>query len=201
MTMNLKIRNLLLLLFILLFTTGCIKEFPFDKDLTKKSYSLINQDSVNINFPENIKGKTTLIAFIYTHCPDICPMTTHNMQLAEEELNKEGIKDINYVIVSFDPDRDTPEVLKKFAEIRELDLKHWNLLTGKKEIITDLMRRFEVRAIPTDSSYSDDGELSYSIMHTDRISLIDKKSKLKKFYVGSTANIPQIVNDIKLLED
>ncbi len=181
--------------------TGCIKNFPFDKDLKKESYSLLNQDSLNVSFPSLLNGKRTLIAFIYTHCADICPMTTHNLYLSQEELDKEGIENINYVVVSFDPERDTPGVLKKFAEIRELDLTKWNLLTGKKSIISDLMRRFDVTAIPTDSSYSDDGELSYTIMHTDRIALVDKDSKIRKYYKGSTANISELVNDIKELGD
>jgi protein SCO1/2 len=92
-------------------------------------------------------------------------------------------------------------VLKKFAEIRELDLNNWTLLTGDINTIADLLRRFEVRAIPTDSTYSEDGELSYSIMHTDRISLIDKNGILKKHYPGSKLNVDEIFNDIKILEE
>ncbi len=65
----------------LLFSVSCTDNLPLDKDLTKKSYTLINQDSVEVIFPENIIGHITVMGFIYTHCPDICPMTTHNMYL------------------------------------------------------------------------------------------------------------------------
>jgi protein SCO1 len=197
---KIQIITIILLLLIPLLT-GCTKNFPFDKDLAKKDYSLLNQDSLNVTFPSLVKGKTTLIAFIYTHCADICPMTTHNLYLTQEELDKEGIENINYVVISFDPERDTPEVLKKYARIMELDLTKWNLLTGNKSIISDLMRRFDVTAIPTDSSYSDDGELNYTIMHTDRIALVDKDAKIRKYYKGSTANISELVNDVKELGD
>jgi protein SCO1/2 len=186
---------------LLLFTVKCSDNLPLSKDLTKKSYALINQDSVEVNFPEIIKGKITVIGFIFTHCPDICPMTTHNMYLTEAKLKENGIEDVKFVALSFDPERDKPSVLKKFAEIRELDLNNWTLLTSDINTIADLLRRFDVRAIPTDSTYSEDGELSYSIMHTDRISLIDKNGILRKHYPGSKLNVDEIFNDIKILEE
>jgi protein SCO1/2 len=195
-----KVKIIISILFSLLILVGCIKNFPLDKDLKKENYSLLNQDSTKVSFPSVINGKTTLVAFIYTHCADICPMTTHNLYLAQEELDKEGKENVNYVVISFDPERDTPEVLKKYANIMELDLKKWKLLTGKKSTISDLMRRFDITAIPTDSS-NIDGELSYNIMHTDRIALVDKESKIRKYYKGSTANISEIINDIKELGD
>ena len=196
-----KVKIILAVFISIIALAGCIKNFPFDKDLKKESYSLLNQDSASVSFPSLINGKTTLIAFIYTHCADICPMTTHNLYLTQEELDKKGIENVNYVVISFDPERDTPEVLKKYAGILELDLTKWRLLTGKKSIISDLMRRFDVTAIPTDSSFTDEGEINYTIMHTDRIALVDKESKIRKYYKGSTANISEIINDIKELGD
>jgi protein SCO1/2 len=170
--------KLLLLFFIsisILFYTSCKEKLPLNKDLTKKSYLLLNQDSVEVKFPEIIAGNITVMGFIFTNCPDICPMTTHNMYLTEMRLKETGINDVKYVALSFDPERDKPSVLKKFAEFRGIDFNDWIMLTGEKIIITDLLRRFDVRAIPADSIYSDNGELSYSIMHTDRIALIDNK--------------------------
>jgi len=185
----------------LLFSISCKNNLPLDKDLTKKSYTLINQDSIVVIFPENIVGHITVMGFIYTHCPDICPMTTHNMYLTEKKLKESGIENLKFVALSFDPDRDTPEVLTKFAEIRDLDFNSWTLLTGKKNTVNELMKRFDVKAIKTDEMIDDEGNPEYSMMHTDRISLIDKNGRLRKNYKGSTLNIEEIVNDIKTLED
>jgi protein SCO1/2 len=154
---------------------------------------------MHVIFPEVIKGNITVMGFIYTHCPDICPMTTHNMYLTEMKLKKEEIEDIKFVALSFDPERDKPSVLKKFAEIRNIDFKNWTLMTGERKVTYDLLRRFDVRAIATDSVFYDDGEISYSMMHTDRISLIDKEGKLRKNYVGSKINIEELIKDIKYL--
>jgi protein SCO1 len=192
---------LVLLSSLILLSTSCKDNLPLDKDLAKKSYDLINQKGDEVIFPENIIGHITVMGFIYTHCPDICPMTTHNMYLTQKKLNDAGIENVKFVALSFDPERDTPDVLTKFAEIRELDFNSWTLLTGSKPVINDLMKRFDVKAIKTDETVDDEGNPEYSMMHTDRISLIDKNGRLRKNYKGSTLNIEELVNDIKTLED
>ncbi len=178
---------------------SCKDKLPLNKDLTKRSYNFLNQDSITVEFPEIINGKITVMGFIYTHCPDICPMTTHNMVLTEERLIEEGTDDVFFVALSFDPERDTPKVLRKFAEIRDIKFDNWIFLTGDEATIEDLLRRFDVKAIPTDSVFYDDGTFSYSMMHTDRISLIDKNGIFKKNYKGSTINIKELITDIKYL--
>lgn len=182
-----------------MFINSCIQDLPLDKDLTKKSYELVNQDSMRVIFPDVIKGNITIMGFIYTHCPDICPMTTHNMYLTEMKLKKEEIEDIKFVALSFDPERDKPDVLKKFAEMREIDFKNWTLITGEQSVIYDLLKRFDVRAVATDSVFYENGDVSYSMMHTDRISLIDKEGRLRKNYMGSKINIEELIKDIKYL--
>ena len=191
----------ILLSVLLLLSLSCKEKLPLDKDLTKKSYNLINQEGAEVKFPEIIKGSITVLGFIYTHCPDICPMTTHNMYLTERELKKANINDVKFVALSFDPDRDSPEVLKKFAEVRELDFNSWTLLTGEKNTVNELLKRFDVKAIKTDESVDEEGNSEYSMMHTDRISLIDENGILRKNYKGSTINIEELVNNIKTLKD
>ena len=192
---------LIYLIVTLLFSLSCKEKLPLDKDLTKKNYTLINQDSVEVIFPENIIGHITVMGFIYTHCPDICPMTTHNMYLTEKKLNESGIEDVKFIALSFDPDRDSPNVLKEFAEIRDLDFNSWTLLTGEKSTVNELLKRFDVKAIKTDENIDEEGNPEYSMMHTDRISLVDQTGKLRKNYKGSTLNIEEIINDIKILEE
>lgn len=181
--------------------TSCVQDFPIDKNLKNVTTNLIDQNGNEKYFNKVIAGKTTVIAFIYTNCPDICPMTTHDMQLVDEKFLKENITNINFVVVSFDPERDTPEVLNKFAAIRDIDLKRWGFYTGDKTSIEELMDEFEVKAFPSDTSYSSEGKLRYSMIHTDRISLIDSEGRLRKYYSGSKLNLDELYNDIKKLED
>ena len=195
-------KNLYKYIFALIFAitifTGCYQHFPLDQDISRTQNTFYNQDSIKVQFPKIIEGKIALMAMVYTHCPDICPMTTHNMQLIEERLPDELKGKVKFVIISFDPNRDTPSVLRKFAEIRDIDFANWSLLTGDQENTKEVMLKFDIKAIPADSTY-DNGELSYSMIHTDRISLIDQEGKLRSNYKGSTANLDMILEDIKYL--
>lgn len=182
-----------------LFLSGCYEHFPLDQDITRTQNTFYNQDSIKVKFPEIIKNKITLMAMVYTHCPDICPMTTHNMYLIQEKL-PEDLKDkVEFVIISFDPERDTPSVLKRFAELRDISFDRWTFLTGDEQNTKEVMLKFGVKAIKADSTYDEKGNLSYSIIHTDRISLIDHDGKLRNNYKGSTADLNLILNDIKYL--
>ncbi|MDP2362353.1 MAG: SCO family protein, partial [Ignavibacteria bacterium] len=186
-------------LFTIILFTGCYERFPLDQDLTRTQNTFLNQDSVKVQFPKIIEDKITLLAIVYTHCPDICPMTTHNMHLIQQRLPKNLNEKVKFVVISFDPNRDTPDVLKKFAEIRNITFENWTFLSGNKQNTKEVMLKFDVKAIPTDSSYDENGELSYNIIHTDRISLIDQKGRLRSNYKGSTANLDMILEDIKYL--
>lgn len=181
--------------------SGCYDHFPFDQDITRTQNTFLNQDSVKVQFPKIIKDKVTLLAMVYTHCPDICPMTTHNMHLVEQKLPDDLKDKVKFVVISFDPNRDTPSVLKKFAEIRDITFNNWIFLSGNMLNTKEVMLKFDIKTIPTDSSYSEDGALNYSIIHTDRISLIDQDGKLRSNYKGSTANLEMILEDIKYLSN
>ena len=188
--------SFLITIFTILILLGCQSKFPLDKDLTRKKYTFFNQDSVQVIFPDIIKNKVTVIGFIYANCPDICPMTTHNMYLTQQKLKKNSIDNVLFVSVTFDPDRDFPSVLKKFGEIRDIDFTNWVFLWGDKKNTGSILKRFDITALNADSTYLDDGELTYSVMHTDRISLIDNESRLKKNYRGSKVNLEELYNDI-----
>ena len=194
-----KIILVLVVTFSFVFITSCYEHFPLDQDITRTQNTFLNQDSVKVEFPKLIKDKITLMAMVYTHCPDICPMTTHNMQLVQRRLPDDLKDKVKFVVISFDPNRDTPAVLKKFAEIRDITFDNWTFLTGDNQNTKEVMLKFDVKAIPADSSYDENGELSYSIIHTDRISLIDQDGKLRSNYKGSTANLDMILEDIKYL--
>lgn len=183
----------------LTFLTGCYEHFPLDQDISRTQNTFLNQDGVEVNFPELTKGKITLMTMVYTHCPDICPMTTHNMHLIEQKLPDKIKNDVKFIVISFDPNRDTPAVLKKFAELRDYDFNKWSFLSGDDQNTKEVMLKFDVKAIFTDSTYSDNGELSYNIIHTDRMSLIDQNGRLRNTYKGSVANLDEVVEDIKYL--
>ncbi len=192
-------KTIIILIAALLILPGCGSKFELNENVTGTKVTLVDQDSTQVVYPEVIKDKVALIGFIYTHCPDICPMTTHNMMLAEEQLSKDDLKDVRFILISFDPERDTPSVLTKYAEVRNMDMNDWELLTGSRDNIDPVMKLFNVKAFPDDTTYNDKGEPSYFMIHTDRISLVDQDGNLRKNYRGSAADPAEMANDIKSL--
>lgn len=198
MTINkLIVPGILLLIFTIY---GCKDKLPIQDDISKVHYTLLNEDSSKVVFPDNVKGRIVVMGFIFTNCPDICPMTTNNMQRIQQEAAKQGLKNVSFVSLSFDPTRDTPSVLKQFAGVRGISLDNWHFLTGEESVIDSLKRKMHFIAIAGDTSYTSDGKPYYFFVHTDRISLIDEDGRVRKNYKGSQANINEVVNDIKSLE-
>ena len=64
---------------------------------------------------ENLKGKWTMIFFGFTHCPDICPTTMATLSKMYQELSEEEKTDLQVLLVSLDPERDTPEKLAQYV--------------------------------------------------------------------------------------
>ena len=66
---------------------------------------------------QNLSPKIRLVEFMYTQCPDVCPNTTYQMKQLRDQLTKDGVfgKKVEFLTVSFDPKRDTPEVLTHYT--------------------------------------------------------------------------------------
>lgn len=191
--------SIILLCFFAFAVSGCGNNFETIVDLSSSNYSLLNQDSIQTSFPNLIKGNIGIVSYIFTNCPDICPLTTNNMRLIQEKLNKENINGIKFVSISFDPEVDKPYVLKKFAEMHNLDLSNWDFLTGDKNTIEKLLKKVGVIAIVGDSTVFEDGSKTYYYTHTDRIQLMDRSGRVLKNYSGSGIDLGEIVNDVKQL--
>jgi len=194
------IKKFFIIIFITLVLSGCSKDIPVIKDLSKINYKLIDQDSTEFNFPQDLKGKTVVLSYIYTHCPDICPLTTHNIMLINKQLEKENINNVAYVEISFDPERDSPSVLKKYAEVRAIKSKDWHFLTGDKKTIYDLLKAVNFKAMPGDTTITPSGDTLYYFIHTDRISLLDKQNRLRKNFKGSNVDKKVLINFLKQLD-
>ena len=190
--------KILLLFVILIFITACGNNLPLSEKVS--SYSLLDQDSSKVIFPDFAKGKISVVGYIFTNCPDICPLTTNNMNIIQEKLKKEKIHDVQFVSISFDPVTDKPSVLKKFAKVRSLDLSNWEFLTGEKSTVSKLIKDVGVVAIPSDSTILPNGTKQYYYVHTDRISLMDRDGRIRKNYPVSKIKINEILEDIKSLE-
>ncbi len=192
--------SFLLTLFVVSFLfPGCGK-LPVIENLSDMNYTFLNQDGSKVSFPSAYNGKLVVMSFIYTHCPDICPLTTNNMQQLQDTLAADHLKAVRLVTMTFDPNRDTPAVLRKYAGVRGITFGDWDFLSGSIAGTDSVTYRVGVRFFPHDSTYSKDGRLNYYITHTDKCILIDRSGKVRGEYSGSQLDFGKIVRDIKSLE-
>ena len=186
--------------FVAIILAGCSQKPDVIHDLSQKEYTFVNQDSSVVHFPGDFKGKTVVIGFIYTHCPDICPMTTHNIQLVKNELDKQSFHDVTYLDISFDPNRDTPSVLKRYAELFGIGTENFTLLTGDTSEINSLLKDTGVYALPGDTTVTGN-DTAYYFIHTDRISIMDPDGMIRYEIKGSTAKKEDLINDINTIRN
>jgi len=84
-----------------------------------------------------LKGQVTLAAMVYTSCTAVCIMVTEDMKRIERQLSGADA-DVQYVLFSLDPGRDTPAAMRQFAADHRLDLKRWRLLAASEDGVRDL---------------------------------------------------------------
>jgi protein SCO1 len=96
---------------------------------------VVTQDGKDVQFYDDlIKGKIVVISFIYTSCPDICPLTTARLAQVEEKLGEMVGRDIFFISMTVDPENDSPARLKAFADAFHVG-PGWQFVTGKPEDI------------------------------------------------------------------
>ncbi|HUR31475.1 MAG TPA: SCO family protein [Saprospiraceae bacterium] len=114
------------------------------------------QDSQSIRL-EDLKGKVTVMVMIYTSCKVACPRLVADMRNIESKVPKKYLTDVQFVLVSIDPETDTPARLNRFAHENEMDEDHWIFLQGSKYTTRELANVLSVKykeISPVDFSHS-----------------------------------------------
>lgn len=121
---------------------------------------LVTHEGEKVYFYDDlIKGKVVVINFIYTTCPDSCPLETAQLREVQDILGERVGKDIFMYSISINPDQDTPETLKHYAD--KFAVKPgWLFLTGNKDDITLLQKRFGMYVDETQNGDDLDHDIS-----------------------------------------
>jgi protein SCO1/2 len=173
-------------------------------------FNLKNQLGQNVSW-KDMEDKIVVVNFFFTHCPTICPTLTRNMKELQENIHspeKVGLREagfVQFLSFSIDPERDSVQALKKWADRFQVDPRNWFLLTGDKKQIYDLS--INEMKIPAE----DGGEIDSNFVHTDIFVLLDKNKNIRGYYhtlitdhnTGGfrtdTASLAKLSNDIIFL--
>ncbi|CAM3803075.1 hypothetical protein D3C81_575140 [compost metagenome] len=122
---------------------------------------------------DELKGKWSLLFFGYTFCPDICPTTLAQLRQVKSELPKEAVDRLQVVLVSVDPNRDTPAQLKQYLGYFDKDFRG---VTGSLENIQKLANAVSIPFIPADTS-----KPNYTVDHSGNLALLGPDGKQRGF--------------------
>ncbi len=151
--------------------SGSLSYIEFNGEKRKvPSFSLINQDSLNIT-EKDYRGKVYVVEFFFTTCPSICPIMNKNLVEIQEEFK--DFKNFGVASFTINPEYDTPSVLKKYAESYGITNLDWHLLTGSSEDIYDLANNgFNIFAAQTPNAPG-------GFEHSGLFALVDKKGFIR----------------------
>jgi len=154
-------------------------------------FTLTSQDGAPVSLA-SLRGKVVAITFIYTGCPDICPLLTQKMVDVQNELGAEFGAKIAFVSISLDPERDTPEVLKDYAQFWGAKPEGWTFLTGSLASVRDVTRHYGVFF-----SKKEDG----SVEHSQLTTLVDADGQMRVQYLGARFDPEEFRQDLMSLVD
>ncbi len=137
------------------------------------------------------KGKIVLLFFGYTHCPDVCPATMGEFKQIKQNLGGQA-KDVEFVFVTIDPERDTPQAIQKFLGIFDPSFIG---LTGAQNQLDVVWKTYGVyrQKQPNPANPG-----NYQMIHSTYVYLIDKQGQLRLLY-SQDVQTSGIVQDIRYL--
>ncbi len=122
----------------------------------------------------DFKGKVTLLYFGYTFCPDVCPTSLSRVGAAFKKLDEAELKSVQGILISVDPDRDTPQKLADYSKYFHPQIVG---ITGTKEKIDEIAKRYDVEYRKAEGSTA----ASYLVDHTAYIFVLDKTGKIREY--------------------
>jgi protein SCO1/2 len=149
-------------------------------------FALISQDGDEVTL-DSLRGKVLAVAFIYTSCPDVCPMLTDKMARVQDELGPAFGNQVAFVSITVDPEHDTPEVLKDYAEAFNADRAGWSFLTGDFDAVRKAALGYGVVVLPAADELID---------HNTLTTLIDRHGTMRVQYIGSRFDPDEFRHDL-----
>jgi protein SCO1 len=149
-------------------------------------FTLTNQDGKRLGL-KDLRGKVLAVTFIFASCADTCPLLTAKMVGIQNRLGSSFGTKVHFVSITVDPERDTPDVLKRYADGHKANPAGWAFLTGTPVEIRDVAKRYGIYAKKTPRGDVD---------HTFLTSLVDHNGTLRVQYMGTQFNPDEMLRDL-----
>jgi protein SCO1/2 len=144
------------------------------------------QDGAQVTLAQ-FRGKAVALAFIFASCSSTCPILTAKMATVQDRLGSDFGSRIIFLSITVDPEHDSPNVLRRYAETFSANLSGWKFLTGSPQAVQAIEHRYGIFAAPAPSGDVD---------HTNLISLIDPRGMMRVQYLGVRFDPEEMRHDL-----
>lgn len=148
-----------------------------------------------------LRGKPVVLTFIYTNCPDVCPIITAKLNQSLGLLGSDASK-VEIVAVTVDPERDTPTRARQYSDQQGIG-DRWHFITGNETQLKPVweaygvyQQREKVLSKQQGKPHPDDG---YTVAHSAPVYVIDKTGATRLAFGGFEMTPEDLVHDLKLL--
>jgi len=152
-------------------------------------FKLVDQDGKPFQFTA-ARGKLILVTFVFTTCPDVCPLLSAKFAAVQRTLDERKFRDYRLLTITTDPERDSPAALKDYAGNFKADFSRWSFLTGSRAELAKVWKIFRVNVTKTRSG---------DVNHTSLTTLIDRQGKRRVDYYGDKWQDKEVLKDIEWL--
>lgn len=150
-------------------------------------FTLVDQQGNPFSLAD-LRGRAVLLDFIFTRCPGPCPVLTGIHRDVQRGLEGDLRDRVHLVSVTLDPEHDSPEVLRRYAEQRDLDTSGWSLVTGAPAAVESVVADYGVGTLR---------EPDGNIEHTVATFLIDPQGRIARRYLGLRHEPETILADLE----
>ncbi|MTI30544.1 SCO family protein [Xanthovirga aplysinae] len=155
------------------------------------NFSFEDQNGKKVD-QSSLEDYITVVDFFFTACPDICPIMSNQMSRVQNTFSDN--QNIQLLSLTVDPEHDTQEVLKTYAEQFYANPGQWHFLTGAKKDIYQLARCGFV--LPVVDGDGGDGDF----IHSNKLVLVDKERRIRGYYDGTDQkDVDRLVVEINIL--
>lgn len=156
-------------------------------------FELVDHEGRTVRL-DDLRGRIKVLTFFYSACamPEQCPRTTQQLRTAGEMLDTAAANDAVFLMVSFDPQRDTPGMLAKYAELYDATGSNWHFLTGSPAAVEAVCADYQII-----QERQEDGTIRHSLI----VFLIDAQNRIRRLYLANTWNPDDLVADIGRLRE
>jgi cytochrome oxidase Cu insertion factor (SCO1/SenC/PrrC family) len=138
-------------------------------------FSLVERSGRKVTLAD-LHGRVWVADFIFTNCAGPCPVMSRRMGKLQSELQRDRMDKVLCVSITVDPERDTVQALREYADTRGADPKQWLFLTGEKKPVRSLVGEGFKLAVPQSPQDEE------TLLHSTRYALVDRQGRIRGYY-------------------